>query len=115
MANVLVVDDEQSIRSLLVAILEDEGHSVVQAADGYQALDVLKTQDLDIVILDVMMPGIDGRETYRRIRLMPELEHVPVIMVSAGSFSAPETVHAFLRKPFRLDDFVSTLDHALNA
>jgi CheY-like chemotaxis protein len=115
MAHVLVVDDEQSIRTMLVAILEDEGHSVVQACDGYQALDVLKTQDLDVIIMDVSMPGIDGRETYRRIRLMPGLHKVPVIMVSAGAFSPPETVHAFLRKPFGLEDFVTTLDHALEA
>jgi CheY-like chemotaxis protein len=115
MAHVLVVDDEQSIRALLVAILEDEGHSVAQASDGYQALDMLANEAPDIVILDVMMPGIDGRETVRRIKLMPGQHNLPVIMVSAGSFAAQPDVDAFLRKPFSLDDFVSTLDHALKA
>jgi len=115
MAHVLVVDDEQSIRSLLVAILEDEGHSVAQASDGYQALDMVASEAPDIVILDVMMPGIDGRETVRRIKSMPGHHSLPVIMVSAGSFATPPDVNAFLRKPFSLDDFVATLDHALES
>ena len=115
MAKVLVIDDEQSIRTLMVAILEDEGHEVLQAADGYQGLDVLESETPDIVILDIMMPGIDGRETYRRIRERPHLEHIPVIMVSAGAYGAPETVNAFMRKPFNLSDFLATLDRVLSA
>lgn len=115
MAKVLVIDDEQSIRTLMAAILEDEGHDVLQAADGYQGLDVLETETPDIVILDIMMPGIDGRETYRRIRERPHLEHIPVIMVSAGAYGAPETVNAFMRKPFNLSDFLATLDKVLSA
>ncbi len=115
MAKVLVIDDEQSIRTLMVAILEDEGHDVIQAADGLQGLEVLEREVPDIVILDIMMPGIDGRETYRRIREQPHLAHVPVIMVSAGAYGAPESVNAFMRKPFNLTDFLATLDRVLSA
>lgn len=115
MAKVLVIDDEQSIRTLMAAILEDEGHDVLQAADGLQGLDVLEHEVPDIVILDIMMPGIDGRETYRRIREQPRLADVPVIMVSAGAYGAPESVSAFMRKPFNLADFLATLDRVLSA
>lgn len=115
MAKVLVIDDEQSIRTLMAAILEDEGHDVLQAADGLQGLDVLERETPDIVILDIMMPGIDGRETYRRIREQPHLADVPVIMVSAGAYGAPESVSAFMRKPFNLADFLATLDRVLSA
>lgn len=115
MAKILVIDDEQSIRTLMAAILEDEGHVVTQAADGYQGLEALKHEIPDIVILDIMMPGIDGRETFRRIREQPHLQHVPVIMVSAGGAYAPESVNAFMRKPFNLNDFLKTLDRVLSA
>lgn len=115
MATVLVIDDEQSIRTLMAAILEDEGHVVLQAADGYQGLEVLENETPDIVILDIMMPGIDGRETFRRIREQPHLESMPVIMVSAGAYGAPESVNAFMRKPFNLNDFLATLDRVLSA
>lgn len=113
MAKVLVIDDEQSIRTLMAAILEDEGHEVIQAADGHQGLDLLDTETPDIVILDIMMPGIDGRETYRQIRERPHLDNVPVIMVSAGAYGAPESVNAFMRKPFNLGEFLATLDRVL--
>src|SRR5688572_627143 len=100
MAKVLVIDDEQSIRMLMVAILEDEGHTVIEAADGFQGLDLLEQERPDIVILDIMMPGIDGTETFRRIRCSSEYDNVPVIMVSAGAYQAPDDAAAFIRKPF---------------
>lgn len=114
MAKVLVIDDEQSIRMLMVAILEDEGHTVVQAADGYQGLDLLEQERPDIVIMDIMMPGIDGRETLHRMRDESAYDHVPVIMVSAGAFHAPEDAAAFMRKPFDLTTFLATLNRVLN-
>lgn len=115
MAKVLVIDDEQSIRILIAAILEDEGHVVVQAADGLQGLELLEQEHPDIVILDIMMPGIDGRETFRRIREKPEFHDMPVVMVSAGASRAPDDVAAFIRKPFNLADFLNTLERVLSA
>jgi len=115
MAKVLVIDDEQSIRMLMVAILEDEGHTVIEAADGYQGLELLAQERPDLVILDIMMPGIDGTETFRRIRDSSDFDDVPVIMVSAGSYQAPEAAAAFIRKPFNLTDLLNTLDRVLSA
>lgn len=115
MAKVLVIDDEQAIRMLIVAILEDEGHSVIQARDGLEGLTLLEQERPNVVILDIMMPGIDGYETFRRIREDPGHDGVPVVMVSAGSYQAPSTVAAFIRKPFDLTDFLRTIDRVLSA
>lgn len=115
MAKVLVIDDEQAIRMLIVAILEDEGHSVIQARDGFHGLELLEQERPDVVILDIMMPGIDGYETFRRIRADPGHDDVPVIMVSAGAYQAPSNVAAFIRKPFGLMDFLGTIDRVLSA
>jgi DNA-binding response OmpR family regulator len=113
MTKVLVIDDEQSIRILIAAILEDEGYVVIQAADGYQGLDLLEQERPDLVILDVMMPGIDGVETLRRMREMDSHADVPVVMVSAGAAQSPADVDAFIRKPFNLADFLNTLECVL--
>lgn len=115
MANVLVIDDEQAIRLLIVAILEDEGHRVIEARDGFEGLDLLAQERPDVVILDIMMPGIDGYETLRRIRQDTQLDGVPVVMVSAGGFQAPDNVAAFLRKPFDITDFLGTIDRLVSA
>lgn len=114
MTTVLVIDDEQSIRMLMTALLEDEGYAVLQAADGYEGLRILEHERPDAIILDIMMPGIDGSETYQRIRSMSEHDHVPVIMVSAGAYRAPDKVAAFIRKPFNLNDLLDTLERVLS-
>ncbi|MBM7855462.1 two-component system response regulator ResD [Desulfohalotomaculum tongense] len=77
---ILVVDDEKKIRELIDIYLQNEGFGVHQASDGQQALDMLASGDYDLVILDLMMPGIDGWEVCRRIRQHSE---IPVIMLTA--------------------------------
>ena len=108
---ILVVDDEPAIRDLIVAVLEDEGYAVVAATNGRRALDLLPAERPDLVIMDIMMPEMDGREAYRRLRELPELAHVPVVMMSAAS--SPDQlsprVAAFLAKPFDLDDLLETI------
>ncbi len=77
---VLVVDDEQSIRELVGGYLRREGYDVVPAASGEEALDVLRGRAVDLVILDVRLPGIDGLETLRRVR---RGSSVPVLLLTA--------------------------------
>lgn len=76
---VLVVDDEPRLVDVVQMNLEVEGYRVVTASDGYQALDRLKSDLPDLVVLDVMMPELDGFETLRRMR---EVSNVPVIMLT---------------------------------
>ena len=77
---VLVADDEKDIRSVLRLYLEDAGYEVVEAADGAQTLEVLNTQNIDLCLLDIMMPQLDGYQVLKRVR---ETNDVPIIVVSA--------------------------------
>ncbi len=81
--HLLVVDDNESNRELLSRRLHREGHSVEIARDGYEALAAMDRQAFDLVLLDLMMPGLSGIEVLDRIKVRPELAGIPVIMVSA--------------------------------
>jgi two-component system cell cycle response regulator len=82
-ASILVVDDDPMNRMLLTRDLEREGHSVATAQDGVRALQALGAEPFDIVLLDVLMPELDGYDTLAQIERDDNLRHVPVIMVSA--------------------------------
>ena len=77
---ILIADDERDIRSVLRLYLEDAGFAVVEAADGQQALDALAAQQVDLCLLDIMMPVLDGYHVLKRIR---ETSGLPVIVISA--------------------------------
>jgi adenylate cyclase len=82
-ANVLVVDDDPVNRLLLARSLEHEGHRPSTAEDGNSALELLRADSFDVVLLDVLMPGIDGFEVLAQMQADNELRHIPVIMISA--------------------------------
>lgn len=83
MSTVLIVDDSPSARETLVAMLEGEGYDLQLAKDGIQALGMLKQLQPDLILLDVMMPALDGFEVCRRIRATPQLAEVPIILLTA--------------------------------
>jgi signal transduction histidine kinase len=83
MSSVLIVDDEPTARETLIAILEGEGYDLHQAKDGTQALQMLKQFQPDLILLDVMMPGMDGFEVCRRIRATSALAELPIILLTA--------------------------------
>ena len=80
MYKILVVDDEMRIRSIIRKYAEFEGHTVVEAGDGMEAVRIARADDFDIIILDIMMPELDGFSACREIR---KSSHVPIIMLSA--------------------------------
>ncbi len=82
-ARVLVVDDTEANRDLLTRRLERQGHDVTCAVDGRQALEILQHEAFDLVLLDIMMPVMDGFELLERMRADDALMHLPVIMISA--------------------------------
>ena len=85
-AAILVVDDNEDNRYTLLRRLEREGYrDLATAADGREALDRLAAGAFDLVLLDVMMPELDGIETLARIKADPGLRHVPVVMISAAT------------------------------
>jgi CheY-like chemotaxis protein len=108
MKTVLVADDEPTLLSLIADLLADEGYAVVTARDGREALDLASEEPPDLILLDVMMPRLDGREAFRLMRDRPDLRQVPVAMMSAGirADQVPSGV-ALLSKPFDLDRLLS--------
>lgn len=110
---VLLVDDELSSAEVLALILAGEDYHVTLAADARQALARLEEAAPDILVVDFMMPGMNGADLVKAIREVPAYENVPVVLISG----APETAlrryevkyDAFLRKPFGLDLFLRTL------
>ena len=87
MARILVIDDEQYIRTALREVLEREGFRVSTARDGRKGLELLEEEGADLVITDVIMPGIDGVATLERIKA--EHPGLPVIVISGGGTVSP--------------------------
>ena len=80
MYRILVVDDEENIREVIKEYAEFEGHQVFEACDGMQAIEMVKNNDYDIIIMDVMMPRLDGYSACKEIR---KIKQIPVLMLSA--------------------------------
>lgn len=80
MSNILIVDDEQDIAELISDVLTDVGYKTTIANNGYQALDLVKSNKYDLILLDIMMPGLNGNETCSKLR---ELTKCPIIFVTA--------------------------------
>jgi CheY-like chemotaxis protein len=111
MGTVLVVDDEFGVADLIDAILTDEGHRVLIAANGRQGLELLAKEHPDMVFLDYMMPVMDGAAVLHRIIDDPSWRGIPVVLMS----SMPESTVAercsgyatFMRKPFRIGEVIA--------
>jgi DNA-binding response OmpR family regulator len=115
-ARILLVDDEQSIQTLLSYPLRKEGYDVVHATDGRQALDRFEEQPFDLVVLDLMLPKVDGLEVCRQLR---SRSAVPIIMLTAKSEEIDKVVGLelgaddYITKPFSLREFSSRIKAAL--
>ena len=114
---VLIVDDEEVLRDVLEVVLRREGFDVVSAASGEEALSMLDGEEVDLVILDVMLPGISGIDTLRAMRISNP--HLPVIVITASS-SIDGAIEAmkhgafhYIPKPFKNDEVVLTVNKAL--
>jgi adenylate cyclase len=102
---ILAVDDQPANLRLLDAVLSPRGYRVVRATSGEQALELLPSSGVDLVLLDIVMPGIDGYEVCRRIRSAPETAFLPVVMITAsGHREKTRAIEAgaddFVSKPF---------------
>src|SRR5829696_745187 len=105
---VLVVDDEPVLRTIVREILHEEGYAVIEAEDGQVMLEIMAREHPDLVLMDVMMPGVDGRDAYRQLRSRPEHRDVPVVMMSAAvqSHRLDPSIAGFMAKPFDLNQLV---------
>ena len=113
---ILLVDDEQPIQTLLSFPLQRDGYDVVQASDGREALTRFSEQTFDLVVLDVMMPRMDGLEVCRRLRARSS---VPIIMLTAKSEEIDKVLGLelgaddYITKPFSMREFRSRVKAAL--
>ena len=112
---VLLVDDEPNILLALEFLLQREGYRVEKAFNGVQALEILPVMRPDIVVLDVMMPGMDGFEVARNIRQQPEMERTKIIFLTAKGTPTDKMKgydtggEYYLIKPFDNTDFVQII------
>ena len=88
MAKIMIVDDEEHVRAALKQVLERAGYEVVVAATGNEGLELMKHEGADLVITDVIMPGIDGITTARKIR--EKYRDTRIVVISGGGKTAPE-------------------------
>ena len=84
-AKVLIVDDDPDMRGLVSAILTEKGHRVIEAANGEEGLALADRDDPDLIVLDILMPGLDGYEVCRRLADQPHTAHIPILMLTAKS------------------------------
>ena len=119
MAKIMLADDEQRVRDMVAFKLEATGHRVALARDGREAINLATSERPDLIILDVMMPILDGFEVLRRLKADPVLHDIPVIILSAKG--REEDVMTGLRggavdyivKPFSLKELTARVEIAL--
>ncbi len=110
---ILVVDDEESLAGFICRALRQHGYKTVCAYDGDTALSLVYEELPDLLLLDLMLPRMDGWEICRRVKSDPELRHIPIMMLTARS-SADDAVQGldlgaddYMRKPFPLDELLA--------
>ena len=113
MMNILVVDDEKDIVDLIVYNLEREGFSVFRAYDGEKALKIIASERPDLMILDLMLPGVQGLEVCRHVRKIPETARLPIIMLTAKGDEVDKIVGLevgaddYMTKPFSVRELIA--------
>ena len=118
-ARVLVVDDDRTIVDLLAMNLRDEGLTVITAGDGEEALERIYDSSPDLVILDLMMPKLDGLQVCQRLRQDPRMKHVSVIMLTARVLQSDKLAGLaggaddYVTKPFDLDELLARVKNLL--
>ncbi|MCT4598577.1 MAG: response regulator transcription factor [Vallitalea sp.] len=117
--NILIVDDEIHILELLRYNLESNGYNVIQAETGEEALEKIRTYDINIILLDLMLPGIDGLEVLRKIRTTEQLRKTPVIMLTAKNEEFDTVLGLelgaddYIGKPFRVHELLARVKAVL--
>jgi DNA-binding response OmpR family regulator len=114
---ILVVEDEEDVRVLVARLLSSVGHEVDTAVDGQEALSKIAAHRPDLIVLDLVMPGVDGWEVLRRLSLQAQAPPV-VILTGRGDYatfarSVREGAAAYVLKPFRFQELVATCQHVL--
>lgn len=117
---ILSIEDDPEMRGLIQLIFERHGHRVVGAKRGDFGLEFIETLNPDVILLDLMLPDIDGWEVYRQLKSDEDLAEIPVIIVSARDLENDEKAghhlvgnDRFVQKPFGIDQLLDTVNEVL--
>ncbi|TVQ43266.1 MAG: response regulator [Gloeocapsa sp. DLM2.Bin57] len=119
MSKVLVVDDSLTQRQMISDLLKDYGMTVAIARDGQEALERVSKYSFDLVVLDIVMPKMNGYEVCRRIKSDPRTKNVPVVMCSSKGeefdrfWGMKQGADAYIAKPFNPPELISTIKQLL--
>jgi len=121
MRQILVVDDEPGIVQLLEMLLKDGGYGVSGAASGSQALEIIRSEQIDLILLDLMMPGMTGWEFLDELKKIKRKTRPPVAIVSAviqdAAMLRAEQEYgtcAYITKPFKIDELLDVINGAIH-
>ncbi|HEY4327891.1 MAG TPA: response regulator [Mucilaginibacter sp.] len=120
MQRILAVDDDKDLLEVLQFILEDSGYEVDTLSDGHYLFDKIKDHTPDLILLDIMLGNLDGRELCKDVKLKEETHDIPVILISAshtvaGSMNQNGAPNAFLEKPFNITELLNIIKVQLPA
>ena len=116
MKKILIVDDEEYNRDILLKVLVKESYEVIEAEDGMFALDAVRKNQFDLILLDIMMPRMDGFEFLEVIQKQMK-KKIPIIVTTAlnrDNFTNQFTVEAYFNKPFRIVDIIQKIKEVLH-
>lgn len=119
---ILCIDDDQEMLELFRLILSRRGFDVIGARGGKQALELLKSKYPDVILLDLMMPEMDGWEVFQRIKTNPTIQHIPVIFVTAKAESVDKVMGLhianaadYIPKPFSPQELYERIEKVLQS
>lgn len=115
---ILIVDDDKALRGILNSALSLKGFAVEEAGNGRDALERISVIKPDLIILDCIMPVMDGFETCRWLKIDPQTQDIPVIFYSATHIETARKLEIgaddYLEKPFSIKDFFAKVDRVIN-
>lgn len=119
MAKILIVEDSPTQSAVLTKLLEKGGHQVAVAADGDQGVAMAIEQQPDLVLMDIIMPTLNGFQATRKLRIDPKTKHIPVIILTTKDMAADRAwgmrqgAKAYVTKPFDEDELIQTITYQL--
>jgi CheY-like chemotaxis protein len=121
-ANILVVDDDERTRKMMEAMLTPQGYGVLLARDGKEGVDAARSKKPDFILMDMMMPGMDGLTACSEIKANPATKGIPLFMLTAVSGDGNKQMaqqvwgaDGYLTKPVDLQELLDTITHFLRA
>ena len=117
---ILITEDSPTVLEILKSVLAEEGYEVIAAVDGKEALDLVKAEKPDLIILDVMLPKIDGYKVCRMLKFDDKYKDIPIIMLTARAKETDEKLgkevgaDAYIKKPFEPEMIIDKVRELLN-